>query len=380
MRTFEVLRTCPVTRARLGRLTTRTGALETPAFMPVGTQATVKTVAPWELEELGVTALLCNTYHLHLRPGEDLIQRAGGLHRFMSWPKPILTDSGGYQVFSLQELRRVDDDGVTFRSHLDGSERRFTPESVVRIQQALGSDVAVVLDEPVAYPAEREATRAAMERTRQWAERSKRALEQNLGAIHEPPLLFGITQGGFDEALRLESARQIAEIGFDGYCIGGLSFGEPRAMTFELTALVAAELPEAAPRWLMGVGAPEDILDAVQRGVDLFDCVLPTRLGRNGAAFTSRGRINLKNAAFAESDEPIDPECECRMCRTFSRGYIRHLYKAGEILAARIGTYHNLHFYLSMMRQAREALREGRFPQWKREFTASLAHDRKSGW
>lgn len=371
MRPFEVLRKCSDTRARLGRLTTKTGSFETPVFMPVGTQATVKTVAPWELEELGVSALLCNTYHLHLRPGEELIQRAGGLHKFMSWPRAILTDSGGYQVFSLRSLRKVDDDGVTFRSHLDGTQRHFSPESVIRIQEALGADVAVVLDEPVAYPAELDATRIAMERTRKWAERSKAAHSR------DDQLLFGVAQGGFDEALRLESTRQITGIGFDGYCIGGLSFGEPRSVTFELTALVTQELPEDAPRWLMGVGSPEDVLDAIELGVDLLDCVLPTRLGRNGAAYTSRGRVNLKNAAWADSDEPIDPDCDCRVCQHFSRAYIRHLYKAGEILAARVGTYHNLHFYLRMMEAVRQSLRDDRFSEFKSEFLQQLAtsHD-----
>jgi queuine tRNA-ribosyltransferase len=342
-------------RARAGRLRTAHGEVLTPAFMPVGTQGTVKAMLPEELAEIGVQIALANTYHLHLRPGEEVVRRAGGLHAFMHWPRPLLTDSGGYQVFSLQGLRKVDDDGVTFISHLDGGTRRLTPESVIRIQEALGPDIAVTLDEPVPCGAEEEQVRRAMERSREWARRGLAARGR------EGQLIFGIVQGGMSPLLRAESAQQTAELGPDGFCIGGLSIGEPKDLTVELTAAACDALPENHARHLMGVGYPEDILDGLRSGADLFDCVLPTRLGRNGSAVTNEGRLNLDAAQYAEDFGPIDPACDCATCRGYSRAYIRHLYKAKEILAARLVTYHNLWAYTRLMERARREILEGTF-------------------
>ncbi|MBM3497682.1 MAG: tRNA guanosine(34) transglycosylase Tgt [Armatimonadetes bacterium] len=342
-------------RARAGRLHTAHGDVPTPAFMPVGTQGTVKAILPEELEAIGVRIALANTYHLHLRPGEEIVRRAGGLHAFMNWPRPLLTDSGGYQVFSLQGLRKVDDDGVTFTSHLDGSTRRLTPESVIGIQEALGPDIAVTLDEPVPLDAEESTVRRAMERSREWA---RRGLEAR---TRVDQLIFGIVQGGMSAALRRESAESIADLAPDGFCLGGLSLGEPKALTAELTAVACETLPQDRARHLMGVGYPEDILEGLRSGADLFDCVLPTRLGRNGSAVTSEGRLNVDAAPYAEDFGPLDPACECPTCRGYTRAYIRHLYKAKEILAARLVTYHNLWFYTRLMERARREIVEGTF-------------------
>jgi queuine tRNA-ribosyltransferase len=352
---FIVEATCPDSRARAGRLRTAHGEVLTPAFMPVGTQGTVKAMVPGELLEIGVQAVLANTYHLHLRPGEEIVRQAGGLHAFMNWQRPILTDSGGYQVFSLPDLREVDDQGVTFTSHLDGSTRRLTPEGVIRIQEALGADIAVTLDEPVPYGASETKVREAMRRSGEWAKRGVAAREK------ADQLVFGIVQGGMSAELRAESAQQIVELSPDGYCIGGLSVGEPKELTRELTAVVCAVLPDDRPRHLMGVGLPEDIRAAIEAGADLFDCVLPTRLGRNGCAVTSEGRLNMVRADFIDDFGPVDPHCDCPTCRGYSRAYIRHLYKAREILAARLVTYHNLWFYTRMMEWVREQILRGRF-------------------
>lgn len=352
---FIIEATATGNRARAGRLRTAHGEVLTPGFMPVGTQGTVKAILPSELVEIGVQIALANTYHLHLRPGEDIIARAGGLHAFMNWHRPILTDSGGYQVFSLQGLRQVDDDGVTFTSHLDGTVRRLTPESVIRIQEVLGSDIAVTLDEPAPYGASESDVRRAMKRTTEWARRGFAARER------DGQLVFAIVQGGMSAQLRAQSAQEIAELKPDGFCIGGLSVGEPRELTIELTAIVSDLLPADRPRHLMGVGYPEDIVDAVRAGVDLFDCVLPTRLGRNGSAITSEGRLNMVTAQYADDFGPLDPACECPTCREYSRAYIRHLYKAKEILAARLVTYHNLWFYTRMMERIRRQIQEGTF-------------------
>lgn len=351
---FAVEASCPDSRARAGRLRTAHGEVATPAFMPVGTQGTVKAIVPDELLEVGVQIVLANTYHLHLRPGEDIVRQAGGLHDFMNWQRPILTDSGGYQVFSLPELRELDDDGVTFTSHLDGSTRRLTPEGVIGIQEALGADIAVTLDEPVPYGASETKVREGMRRSHEWA---RRGLKARMGADQ---LVFGIVQGGMSPDRRVESAQQIVALSPDGYCIGGLSIGEPKELTAELTAVVCDVLPDDRPRHLMGVGLPEDILAAVKAGADLFDCVLPTRLGRNGCAITSEGRLNMVRADFAEDFGPLDPECECPTCGGYSRAYIRHLYKAKEILAARLVTYHNLWFYTRLMERLREEILRGR--------------------
>ena len=367
-------------RARAGVLSTAHGDVETPAFMPVGTQGAVKGVTHRDLDSLGAEILLSNTYHLYLRPGDDLIARRGGLHRFIGWTKPILTDSGGYQVFSLSERRTITEEGARFRSHLDGSEHLLTPEKAADIQSQLGSDISMVLDECLALPADVPAVRASMQRTLRWACRARDrflALRDGLvpGVISTNPgqAQFGIVQGGVHPDLREESATQTVEVGFEAYAIGGLSVGEPPAVMYDVVDHTTPFLPADRPRYLMGVGTPEDIVEAVARGVDMFDCVLPTRNARNGQLFTSRGRINIKNARHAEDDGPIDPECSCYTCRTFSRAYLRHLYLANEINAATLNTLHNLHFYLDTLRRIRESLRFGRFESFKVAFRQRLA-------
>ncbi len=355
---FEVLKT-DASGARLGRLTTPHGIVDTPVFMPVGTAATVKGLAQQSLSELGVQILLGNTYHLYLRPGHELIRRMGGLHRFMSWPGAILTDSGGYQVFSLSELRKVTDDGVCFRSHLDGSEHFLTPEKAVEVQAALGSDIAMVLDECIEYPASHERARHAAARTLDWARRSRDYSAKNAGGDSAAQVLFGIVQGATFADLRRENAEQLAELDFPGYAVGGLAVGEPHALTCEMTAAATARLPADRPRYLMGVGKPEDLVDYVRQGIDMMDCVLPTRNARNGCLFTSRGRLLIKNARYADDPRPIDESCACLVCRAYSRAYLRHLFMANEILGAVLNTHHNLHFYLDIMRRIREAIRDG---------------------
>ena len=362
-------------RARAGMLSTAHGDIETPAFMPVGTQGAVKGVTHRDLEASGAQILLSNTYHLYLRPGDDLIARRGGLHRFIGWTKPILTDSGGYQVFSLADRRTINEEGARFRSHLDGSEHLLTPEKATDIQSQLGSDIAMVFDECLALPADAAAVRASMERTLRWACRARDrflALRDGLvpGVISTNPgqAQFGIVQGGVQPDLREESAKHTVDVGFDGYAIGGLSVGEPPDVMYDIVSRTTACLPGDRPRYLMGVGTPEDIVEAVARGVDMFDCVLPTRNARNGQLFTSQGRINIKNAPYAEDDGPIDPSCACYTCRTFSRAYLRHLYAANEINAATLNTLHNLHFYLDTLRRIRESLRFGRFETFRHEF------------
>ncbi len=362
--------------ARRGVLTTPHGTVETPAFMPVGTRGAVKAVTPRDLTDLGVQMLLGNTYHLYMRPGDDLIARAGGLHRFMAWDRPILTDSGGYQVFSLATLRQVTEDGVRFRSHVDGAEHLLTPESAVDIQLRLGSDVAMVLDElPGSGVSESEA-RAAMERTLRWARRARdrflavAAGGEDLGAPLATPgqAQFGIVQGGIHRPLREASAAATEAIGFDGYAIGGLSVGEPVDVMYEVVGYTAPLLPAERPRYLMGTGMPDDLVESVARGVDLFDCVLPTRNARNGQLFTRQGRLAIKNARYTEDPAPPDPECACYTCRHFSRAYLRHLFLAGEMTAATLNTLHNLHFYLDTMRRIREAIVFGAFEKFRQEF------------
>ncbi len=364
--------------ARSGTLLTAHGAVPTPAFMPVGTRGAVRTLDPLEVEEAGASILLANTYHLYLRPGHALIRERGGLHRFMRWPRPILTDSGGFQVFSLAPLRKVRDEGVRFQSHIDGSFHELTPELAVRIQAALGTDIAMSLDVCPPYPFERRELESAVRRTTLWAERGKRALDE-IGLEETPegrrPLLFGIVQGGADEGLRRRSAEEIAGIGFPGYAAGGLSVGEPKEAFLAAVAFTAPLLPEEKPRYLMGVGFPEDILAAIASGFDLFDCVLPTRMARNGTMLTSRGRLVVKNAAYARDDRPPDPECDCPACRRFSRAYIRHLFSVGEILALRLATLHNLRFYFRLMESAREAIRAGAFNSWSAAFLETYRSD-----
>jgi len=367
---FEILAQDP-SGARLGRITTPRGVIETPAFMPVGTAATVKGLTQPQLEELGVQILLGNTYHLYLRPGHELIRSLGGLHRFMSWPHPILTDSGGYQVFSLAELRRISDEGVRFRSHLDGSEHLLTPEKAAEIQVALGSDIFMVLDECIELPANRETTQRAAHRTAEWAARSRDHF-----AEHGDPAKqwqFGIVQGGGFADLRRESADELVALGFPGYAVGGLAVGEPHHVTCEMTAAATARLPAEKPRYLMGVGYPEDIPDYVMRGIDMMDCVLPTRNARNGMLFTSQGRLNIKNAPNAASAGPVDENCACPVCRRYSRAYLRHLYLAHEILAAVLNTTHNLYFYLDLMGRIRAAIAQGTLAEFAARVRREMA-------
>jgi queuine tRNA-ribosyltransferase len=344
--------------ARAGTLWTAHGRVETPVFMPVGTKASVKALAPDELVALGAQIVLANTYHLHFRPGEDVIAELGGLHRFMGWDGPLLTDSGGFQIFSLADTRKLDADGVTFRNVYDGAAARFTPEVAMAIQRRLGSDIAMCLDECPPAGVARGDLAAAVERTSAWAERC-RACEPAPGQ-----LVFGIVQGGVDMGLRRESADAIAGLGFPGNAIGGLSVGEDRAATFDVTAQTAALLPAAKPRYFMGIGDPEGILRVIAAGVDMFDCVLPTRLGRTGAALTWEGRLNLKNARFARDPAPLDPDCACPACSRFSRAYIRHLVTQDEVLGLRLLTIHNVFFLLGLAGGARTAIREGRFVQY----------------
>jgi queuine tRNA-ribosyltransferase len=367
--TFEV--TYQDGAARRGLLTTAHGAVETPVFMPVGTQGTVKSMTPRDLDDVGAAIILGNTYHLHLRPGDDVIARRGGLHRFMGWPRPILTDSGGYQVFSLAARRTIDEHGVAFRSHLDGAPYTLSPEKAVDIQAQLGSDIAMVLDECPALPAEHEVLRASTELTARWAARCRaRFVELRDGAsgvrvINPAQAQFGIVQGGISPDLRVWSAGRTVSIGFEGYAIGGLSVGEEPEAMYETAALTAAQLPERQPRYLMGVGTPVDLVECVARGVDMFDCVMPTRNARNGQLFTSEGLLNIKNARFAEDDAPADPACRCYSCRTFSRAYLRHLFMAGEILSSTLNTLHNLYFYLDTMRGIRDAIAFGTFEKFR---------------
>ena len=362
---FKVTAECKETGARAGELITPHGVVETPLFMPVGTQATVKAMAPHELEELGAQVILGNTYHLYLRPGADLVEEAGGLHRFMNWRHPILTDSGGFQVFSLSELRKVTDEGVEFRSHIDGSRRFMTPELSIDVQQKLGSDIAMCFDECVSLPTTEEISRKALERTVSWAKRCREF------HTRDDQALFGIVQGALYEEQRIESANRLIEIGFDGYAIGGLSVGETREEMYHILDVLSPVMPREKPRYLMGVGMPDNLLEGVARGIDMFDCVLPTRNGRNGNLFTSAGRINIKNAAFERDFTPLDPTCSCYACSEFTRAYVRHLYRSGEIMAARLCSWHNLHFLVNLMKDARRAIIEGRFPDFKRSFLNS---------
>ncbi len=362
---FEIAATDADTRARLGRLSLPHGVVQTPVFMPVGTQATVKTMTPVELEQAGAEMIVCNTYHLYLRPGHTRIRALGGLSRFMGWDRPILTDSGGFQVYSLAALSRVTDDGAEFQSHIDGSRHHFTPEKVVEIQQALGSDIAMCLDECPPYPVSRERAGEALARTTLWAGRCHAAA----GAEAQPTVnLFAIVQGATYADLRRRSTAELVEIGFPGYALGGLCLGEPSSLTYEMVAEVTAMLPADRPRYLMGAGYPEDIIAAVRHGVDMFDCVLPTRNGRTGSAFTSAGRLAIKNACHTDDPAPLDPACDCYTCRTFSRAYLRHLFNTGEALGPRLLALHNVWFYQRLMKQLRAAIQKGEFESWSGSF------------
>ncbi len=358
---FKLLHQDHVSRARAGVFSTPHGDIPTPVFAPVGTQATVKALSPRDMEELGAPLILANTYHLYLRPGAELIARLGGLHRFMAWHGPILTDSGGFQVFSLESLRRVDDDGAIFRSHLDGSEHHFTPEKSIGVQELLGADIIMCLDE-CAPPLDRAYNEAALRRTHLWAERCRRA------QTRDDQALFGIVQGGIFADLRQQSVEFLTALDFPGYAIGGLSVGETKAQMHATLEMTTALLPTDRPRYLMGVGSPEDLFECVARGVDIFDCVLPTRIARNGAVFTRQGRLNLRNACHTEDPNPIEENCTCYTCRTFSRAYLRHLIQAKEILGLHLATMHNLHFLLELMREIRQAILDGTFVALKDAF------------
>ncbi|MFN2256864.1 MAG: tRNA guanosine(34) transglycosylase Tgt [Desulfuromonadaceae bacterium] len=362
---FELLHTDTTSAARRGRISTPRGTIETPVFMPVGTQGTVKAVFPETLHEIGAQIVLGNTYHLFLRPGHELIQHLGGLHKFMHWSGPILTDSGGFQVFSLGKLRKIDEDGVRFQSHLDGSNKVLTPESSIQVQQALGADILMVFDECIPYPATRAYVEDSTARSMRWAGRSFAAHDRSNGSA-----LFGIVQGGMYEDLRRESAQILMDIGFDGYAIGGLSVGEGAEQMYAVMDYTLPLLPQQQPRYVMGVGTPENLVEGVRRGVDMFDCVMPTRNARNGVLFTHTGKISIKQAQYTDDSAPIDPHCDCYVCSNYSRAYLRHLFKCNEILASMLNTQHNLHYYLSLMEQMRSAIAQDRFADFCVDFYA----------
>ena len=361
---FKIIKKDSLTHARLGRVETDHGSFATPAFLPVGTQGTVKSLTPEELVEIGVEAILGNTYHLYLRPGHKTIGRLGGLHTFSHWERPILTDSGGFQIFSLGSLRKISEEGVAFQSHLDGSSHFLTPEKVMEIQRALGSDIAMVLDECVPYPSAYEYVKTSMERTSRWAKRCLQVKSEN------DPALFAIVQGGVHQDLREKSAQTLVEMEFQGYAIGGLSVGEPRSMMLDILEWTTPLLPESTPRYLMGVGTPEDIIDGVMLGVDFFDCVLPTRNARNGSLFTSSGKISIKQAQYAEDEKPVDEACSCYTCRYYSRAYLRHLYLSKEILSSRLNTIHNLYYYMNLLMKIKEAIQEDRLLDFYQSYTS----------
>ncbi len=367
---FELLQQDSASAARRGRIHTAHGSIETPVFMPVGTQATVKGVLPETLRDLGAQIILGNTYHLFLRPGEGLIKQLGGLHKFMNWSGPILTDSGGFQVFSLGKLRKISEDGVRFQSHHDGSHQVLTPESSIAIQQALGSDIIMVFDECIPYPASRDYVLESTARSGRWARRCKQAHDNSDGS-----LLFGIVQGGMYADLRRGSAAELVEIGFDGYALGGLSVGEEARMMYQVMEDTLPHLPADAPRYVMGVGTPENLVEGVRRGVDMFDCVMPTRNARNGVLFTSFGKISIKQARYRDDDQPVDPACDCYVCRNYSRAYLRHLYMSNEILSSMLNTMHNLHYYLHLMEQMRAAIADDTFTAFCRDFYARRQSD-----
>lgn len=362
---FRLVRTGPSRGARAGELVTRHGMVPTPVFLPVGSQATVKTLTPDEVRDIGFHMVLANTYHLYLRPGIDIIKKMGGLHNFMAWDGALLTDSGGYQLFSLAPLCRISDEGVTFRSHIDGSEHFMTPELAVQYQEALGADVIMALDECSAYGDSLEKVRKAMARTHQWAERCRLAWKRRAQA------LYAIVQGGTFSELRRQSAEYLTTLDFAGYAIGGLSVGEPKEVTLAMTEETVAWLPENKPRYLMGVGSPEDIVESVARGIDIFDSALPTRVARNGALFTGHGRRNIRNAAFSRMERPLDPGCDCYTCRNFSAAYLSHLFKSQELLAYRLATIHNLRFISNLMQRIRSAILDGTFNAFCENFMAS---------
>lgn len=369
---FKLEAVDPDCAARAGRLTLPHGEIETPVFMPVGTQATVKAMTPADLNEAGAQILLSNAYHLYLRPGEDRVEQAGGLHRFMAWDKPLLTDSGGFQVFSLASLNKISAEGVEFQSHIDGSRHFFTPEKATDIQIAIGADIIMCFDECTPHPVERERAASSMRMTMDWALRCKnRWQERDTGR----QALFGIVQGSVYEDLRKESVDALVDIGFPGYAIGGVSVGESKEEMLAAVEWCAPRLPTDRPRYLMGVGPPEDLLGAIERGVDMFDCVMPTRNARNGSLFTSRGKLNIKNERFRSDFGPLDPDCTCPVCTTYSRAYLSHLFRSKEILALRLNTLHNLCFMIGLAANCRKAIKAGRFLEFKRSFLSRYSSD-----
>ncbi len=360
---YELIKECKQSGARLGKIYTPHGVIDTPIFMPVGTKATVKAMTPEELQEMEAQIILSNTFHLYLRPGHELIKKAGGLHKFMHWDGPILTDSGGFQVFSLDKLRKITEEGVNFNSFIDGSKHLFTPEKSIEVQNALGSDIIMAFDECPAYPSDKEYVRNSLEMTTRWAKRCKEAHKQT-----DTQALFGIIQGGMYRDLREQSAKELIELDFPGYAIGGLSVGEPKELMIEVLKYTTPMMPKDKPRYLMGIGTPDYIFEAAISGIDMFDCVLPTRIARNGTAMTSSGRINLKNAKFKEDFTPLDAECDCYACKNYTKAYIRHLVKENEILGARLLTIHNLNFLLRLSENIRTAIKNDRLLDYKEEF------------
>ncbi|MCD6232137.1 tRNA guanosine(34) transglycosylase Tgt [Candidatus Aerophobetes bacterium] len=367
---FKLLSKDKFSQARWGRIFTLHGSVDTPVFIPVGTQGTVKAISPEELEEIGIEIILCNIYHLYLRPGEKIIQKMGGLHKFINWERSIITDSGGYQIFSISPLQQPTDEGVKFKSHIDGSEHFLTPEEVLKMQLSLGVDIMLVLDECIPYPATYHQAEVALKRTLKWARRSKLFRENDERG------LFGIVQGGTFKDLRKKSVEELVQLNFDGYALGGLSVGEPLSLREEIIEWTSNYLPTTRPRYLMGVGTPEEILRDISLGVDIFDCALPTRIARNGGVFTSRGKKNLRNAIYKEDPRPLDPECKCYTCRNYSRAYLRHLLWAKEILGMRLTTYHNLYFLANLMRKVRKSIKEGKFEEFKKDFLEKYEGDR----
>lgn len=361
---FEIVAHDSNSKARVGLLRTPHGVVETPVFMPVGTQASVKTLSPLELEQIGVELLVANCYHLYMRPGHELIRLSGGLHSFMGWSKPILTDSGGFQIYSLSDLREVTEEGVIFSSHLNGSKHTFTPELVIEIQVALGADILMVLDECAPYPVDYSSAKRSLELTASWAERCKTAFD----SLNPEGALFGIVQGSTYKDLRRESAERTVSMGFSGYAIGGLSVGEPSTLTLEIADYTLDLLPVDSLRYVMGVGPPEDLVGLVCMGGDMFDCVLPTRNGRTGTLFTSEGKLVIKNAQYSDDFGPIDPNCRCYTCTNFTRAYLRHLFNSGELLGPRLASLHNLHYFMNLMKSMREAIKKKKFAEWENDF------------
>lgn len=371
---FEITAKDKETDARVGKIITPHGVVETPAFMPVATQATVKTLSPRELEEIGIEIIVANTYHLHLRPGEEVVKELGGLHSFMAWNHTILTDSGGFQVHSLADLRKVSEEGVEFRSHIDGTLIRLTPEKILEIQASLGSDIAMPLDEPSPYPVTESEAARALKLTLNWAERSKDHMEKMKASMS----LFGIVQGSVYSSLRRKCIERLVELNLDGYAVGGLALGEPKVERDKILKETLPLLPEDKPRYLMGIGTPADIISSVIMGADLFDCVLPTRNARTGSVFTRHGKLVIKNSSYSRDPKPIDPDCPCYVCQNFSRAYIRHLFNAGEILAPRLATYHSIFFFNQIMREMKEAIRRGNLLDWVSKFLREYKRDEKT--